>query len=236
MTRVLIIAHGVSTDVAGSMAGLDAVASNVAAHLDPCPVMATAIISAPDTIRQAVEKLAGNDGPVLVYPHFMTSGWFVSRKLPMLLAETGLTDYEMLTPFGIFPDIDRIIIDRAKAAFNERNMEPGASDLVLVAHGSGKNPAVFDAMEAMVAGIADQALFRRVTLVHLEQAPFLEEAAFGDRDGICLPLFALTGGHVRDDIPPGLASAEFTGSLLSPIGESDEAAAAIAVHLTRHLS
>ena len=43
------------------------------------------------------------------------------------------------------------------------------------------------------------------------------------RAAVCLPLFALTAGHVATDLPEQLSDGRFDGPLLSPIGEGTEA-------------
>lgn len=230
MIQILMVAHGVSTDPAGSMTGLQVIADRIAGHLGDNWQISTAILSTPASFETAIKTLSTDDGPVWIWPHFMTSGWFVTHKLPRLLDDAGLAQYRILPPFGVMPGIEQDICAHVTAAMAADGRVAAQSDLLLVGHGSGKNPAVFDAMEAMIAGAAIQQAFRRVSLVHLEQAPFLTKSDLGDLDGVCLPLFAMTGGHVRDDIPPGLTAAGFTGKLLPPFGESAEAAAAIAAY------
>ena len=71
--------------------------------------------------------------------------------------------------------------------------------------------------------------FDRVITGYVEEAPFLQDVA-GDIDGpaLCLPLFALSAGHVTGDVPEALEAAGFDGPLLPPIGAVPQVPALIA--------
>ena len=78
--------------------------------------------------------------------------------------------------------------------------------------------------------------FRRIVAGFIEEDPYLHDAAKGLESAICLPLFSLDAGHVREDVPEALARAAFRGVLLPRIGAHPAVPALIAASLARQAS
>ncbi|MDT8345494.1 MAG: cobalamin biosynthesis protein CbiX, partial [Thermohalobaculum sp.] len=76
---------------------MQALAAHVAGHLPGWRVRG-ATLAAPGALAAALAGLGG--APVLVYPHFMSDGWFVSDELPRRLAGAGGAGAEVLAPLG----------------------------------------------------------------------------------------------------------------------------------------
>ena len=69
---------------------------------------------------------------------------------------------------------------------------------------------------------------------YIEQAPYLADVASNmPSDGLCLPFFAQSGDHVKDDIPEALSSAKFDGTVLPALGTTPEVARLIAKAIQR---
>jgi sirohydrochlorin ferrochelatase len=217
MTRALIVAHGQPSDPGPAAQELQALAARVAAHL-PGWQVAAATLAEPGALEAAA---AGPPG--VVFPLFMAGGWFTRVNIPARLAKAGIAGWRMAEPFGCHPAVHDLA--RRIAA------EAGGSDVILAAHGSFKSP-VPSAIARQVAGlIAQDRPGARVIAGFIDQAPQLSAMAGFGPQALCLPFFAMAGGHVTDDIPAALAEAGFAGRLLPPLGLDPRVPALIAAAL-----
>jgi sirohydrochlorin ferrochelatase len=202
----LIVAHGQPSDPRPAGTALEALADRVQALIPGWQVYA-ATLAEDGAIARGVAGRAGG----VVFPMFMTGGWFTRVQIPKRLAEAraqvGAGGWTVLEPFGCDPAVHDLCVTLAR--------EAGAERVILAAHGSFKSPVPSDialhvaGRIAAEAGIACEAGF-------IDQDPQLSSLTGGA--GVCLPFFAAEGGHVSDDIPEALAKAGFTGHILPPVG------------------
>lgn len=204
----LIVAHGQPSDPAPAERELALLAAAVATHL-PNWRVTSATLADPHALTRAITGDAG-----VVYPMFMSGGWFTATHLPERLAAVGVANWRILAPFGLDPQVQALAVTIAQ----EATLGQTSPEILLAAHGSFRSPAPADVAYAMVtrlrgAGIA------QAKAGFIDQSPRLADVAhdFGP-NAICLPFFAAKGGHVIDDLPKALADAGFTGRLLPPLG------------------
>ncbi len=197
MSRLLIVAHGQPSDPAPAARDLADLACQVAVHL-PEWTVASATLAEPGAIEAAA---AG--APGLVFPLFMAGGWFTRVQIPQRLAQAGALGWQVLEPFGCDPAVHDLA--RRMAA------EAGGGDVIVAAHGSFKSPVPAAIAQAVANGIAADRPAARVEAGFIDQAPQLAGLTGFGKDAICLPFFAMSGGHVTDDIPSALAEAGFSG-------------------------
>lgn len=219
--RALIVAHGQPTDPAPAEADLARLAMAVAAYL-PTWQITSATLADPAALPRAV---TGPEG--IVYPMFMSGGWFTATHLPDRLAKAGGAGWHVLPAFGLDPQVQAL----ALAIANEACLGHAAPQLLLAAHGSFKSLAP-SAVAYAVADQLRQAGFAHVEAGFIDQSPRIADVArsFGP-DAVCLPFFAANGGHVITDLPEALAEAGFTGRLLPPLGLDPRVPALIAAAL-----
>ncbi|MEL7049337.1 MAG: CbiX/SirB N-terminal domain-containing protein, partial [Pseudomonadota bacterium] len=80
---------------------------------------------------------AASDAPVLVYPFFMSPGYFVNTVLPRRIKDIGLTDdCRILRPFGSDPSLIDVMHRHAIKSATKADLTPANSRLLLVGHGS----------------------------------------------------------------------------------------------------
>ncbi len=224
----LIVAHGSPVDPAPQEARLACLAAGVGALLPEWRVRG-ATLAAPDALETA---LGGLHAP-RVLPFFMAEGWFTRTELPRRLASAGADAAPVLLAFGSDPGLPDLAARIALDAAVEAGIDPGATTLLLAAHGSQVSPASARATRAMAATLSARCDFARVAVGFVEEAPYLVDAARGLGQALCLPLFALRAGHVVDDMPEALGAAGFAGPLLPPIGEHAAVPALLAAALRR---
>ena len=173
---------------------------------------------------------AAGDTP-LVYPLFMTDGWFVRSALPKRL---GQAKARILAPLGTDPDLPELVKSRLDNVLRGRGWQAGETSLLVASHGSGRSARSKEATEAFVAALSAQTEFKAVQTGYIEQDPRFDAVARGCiGQALCLPFFAAYGGHVKEDITEALAAARFNGPLLDPIGTFPAIPALIAQGLRR---
>ncbi len=173
----------------------------------------SATLANPDALPAALKQA----GPCpLVYPVFMTDGWFTQAALPKRLNGSRA---DVLPPLGVDPVLVPLAAHRLKAELEASGWSAEESCLVVAAHGSGRsrNPA----RETRDFANALQALtgFGTVRTGFIEEQPSLAEAlANSGSKAICLPFFASRRDHVLDDLPAAVKDAGFRGKVLEPVG------------------
>lgn len=224
----LIVAHGSPADPFPQEAALKALAVRVAMRLPGWRIAGTTL-AAEGALEQALSRL---DRP-LVYPFFMAEGWFTRTTLPRRLSAAGAGGLRQLPAFGTDPALPALMARVATEAARTAGMDPGATTLLLAAHGSRVSRASAEITEDMARRLRAATPFARIATGFVEEPPFLAEAARDLGPALCLPFFALRAGHVAQDVPEALAEAGFDGPLLPAIGEHADAAALIAAALAR---
>src|SRR5262249_47686029 len=134
-------------------------------------------ISGEPTIKEALDRLAA--GKVIVYPLFASSGYFTRDRLVHLLdaADDGTRKVEMLPPLGLDPGLPDVVVACAGQAAHTHGFRPETCAVILLAHGSRRDPASRQATEHMAREVARMSAFSDVRIAFLEERPFLDEAA-----------------------------------------------------------
>ena len=200
--HALIVAHGQPSDPRTAGGALEALAAQVQALLPGWEVRA-ATLAEEGAVARAVTGLPGG----VVFPMFMTGGWFTRVQIPKRLAEAGAVGWVVLEPFGCDPAVHDLCVAIAR--------EAGAREVVLAAHGSFKSAVPSDVARHVAGRIGDETGLD-VAVGFIDQEP--QVSSLTGRSGVCLPFFAAGGGHVSDDIPAALAEAGFAGRILPPVG------------------
>ncbi|MCZ7675854.1 MAG: cobalamin biosynthesis protein CbiX [Roseovarius sp.] len=160
--------------------------------------------------------LADAGSGALVYPLFMTEGWFTREALRARLSECRV---RVLPPYGRDPGLPAMAADLVAGVLRDKGWPARETRLFIAAHGSGRSPDSARDTHAFRDALAELAELAEIRVGFVEEPPFLADQAFDlGATSICLPFFAAQGGHVTDDIPEALELAQFEGVLLDPIG------------------
>lgn len=216
--RAVIVAHGQPSDPAPAEVDLAALAAAVAELLPNWKIM-SATLADPNSLARAVTGTHG-----LVYPMFMSGGWFTATHLPERLAAVGGKEWRILAPFGLDPRVQTLAVSIAE----EATLGQQLPEVLLAAHGSFRSPAPAD----VAYSIVDQLVAAGISQAKagfIDQSPRIADVACGfGPNAVCLPFFAAKGGHVVGDLPEALAAANFIGRLLPPLGLDPRVPALIA--------
>jgi len=230
---LLLAAHG-ERRTGSDNQGVAQLAARLQA-LGLAPAVGFGFVKGAPSISEAVRRLAGHD--LLVYPLFLSDGYFTRTLLPRQLSEAGAfargRTVRLLPPLGLDPALVDLVLDRARAVARARDWPEARTELVLLAHGSSNNPASRRAAERIAKSIARRNAFARVRPAFLEEAPFLDDAIVGSRGPVLVVgLFAGEGLHGGDDVPQRVAELgrpdlAFAGNVGAFEALSDVIAAAI---------
>ncbi len=164
-------------------------------------------------LDQALDRAGGTP---LIYPLFMTDGWFVRSVLPKRLGDVPA---HILPPLGVDPELVNLVTNALNVEMSRRAWAPCDTHLLVASHGSGRSPKSKEATETFVERLSERIGLAGLRTGYVEEAPFFKEIAQGNPDQtLCLPFFAAYGGHVKEDITEALSEADFKGDLLNPIG------------------
>ena len=225
----IIVAHGQPNAPAPAEAALAAYASKVQAGL-PGFRLGSASRADPGRLEAALGQVREGG---LIYPMFMSDGWFVRTALADRLGDAPVT---VMSPFGMDPDLPRIIA-RALMGREGRNRRP----IVLIGHGSANGrPAPERATRDFAFALENILRGAVIKVGFLEQSPSIADAMASlpdelRNDAICVPFFATEGDHVRKDIPAELDAIGFTGQVLSTISDFPGVDAMIAAAILQAL-
>jgi len=154
------------------------------------------------TVDEAIGALSSRD--IVVYPLFLSDGYFTRVALPRLVEEARRQDagraIRILPPLGLEPALADVIADEAAAAACSRANLPTEISIVLLAHGSQKDQASRLAAERMADHMRQRQSFCDTRIALLEESPSLAEAIEGMNGPIVVVgLFAGEGMHGADD-------------------------------------
>jgi sirohydrochlorin ferrochelatase len=156
---------------------------------------------------------------VLVYPMFMSDGYFVKKVLPERIRVAASATVRLLNPLGLDPGLPEIILRRSLQSAKTAGFDPTEADLLLVGHGSKLGRASAEATEGVAQRLRAMAAFATVSTAFLEEEPFLEEAfARAERPLVVAGLFSGEGMHGHDDIPSAMERAAVPCIYTRPIG------------------
>lgn len=186
-----LIAHA---EAMAGMAGIAAVGAGV--------------LKGEPTIEQALATVAA-EGPeeILVYPYFMSDGYFVSKVLPQRIRDAGpVPPTRILPPLGLDPGLPALMIAAALGAASGAGFVAEASRLLIVGHGSQGSRASALATELLATRLAATGHFNEVSAAFLEEPPFVRDSLEGQRPPtVVAGFFSGDGLHAAQDVPEAIA-------------------------------
>ena len=200
VTALLIAAHGERQPGAGNESTFR-IARAVAAKGLVAEVVVGFINGVP-TVAEALASLAARK--VIVYPLFASNGYFTRDRLVQILDEANGQGraIQILQPLGLDPGLPKLLADRAADVARECGLSPEALTVILLAHGSRRNPASREATEWLASELAKRGVCRDVKMALLEERPHLQDAVQSIAGpAIVMGIFSGSGLHGARDAP-----------------------------------
>ena len=234
---LLLAAHG-ERHADADNAGVARLARGLAAEGVAAEVGAGFIKGTP-TVDEAIRALSSRD--IVIYPLFLSDGYFTRVALPRLVEQARHQDaarkISILSPLGLDPALGGLIADEALSVALTHAISPADTTVVLLAHGSKKDEASRTAAEQMAEHVRQRRRFRDTRVALLEEAPSLVEATADVRGPvIVVGLFAGEGMHGANDARRLVAElARSDMILIGPVGTFAGIASVIAAAVARHV-
>jgi sirohydrochlorin ferrochelatase len=223
----LIVSHGQPSEPAPAAQDLNLLAQSIAKLAGGRAVMA-ATLAQEGALARALAQL-GPRG--IVFPMFMSGGWFTRVALAEKLRAAGGQGWQVLEPFGCEAAVHDLARDVVVAAL--QGQDRARAQVLIAAHGSFKSSAPSDVATSLASSLKAHLGLARSEAAFIDQTPRLADATGFGPNAICLPFFAAMGGHVTHDIPRALEDARFAGRVLPPLGLHPNVPALIAAALAR---
>lgn len=149
------------------------------------------------SFRDVLRTVEGDK--VYAVPIFTSEGYFVDEVVPR---ELGLPrdGVAYTSPVGTHPSMIDVVVDRARSVYDGPTQDAA---LVLVGHGTERNPNSANAVYQH-AGRADQkGVFAEVEAVFMDEKPYVENLSdhVEASDVVVVPFFVSDGYHTQEDIP-----------------------------------
>ncbi len=214
VTEALLVSHGQPSQPRAGEEHVKALADQVGLHLPNWSVR-SATLAAPDALERALDICRRDP---LVFPVFMTDGWFTKTALPKRLAQSAT---RQLPPLGTLPDLPELAARLLRKSIERRNWSPDECEILIAGHGSATGPDAARRTNQFAAALGRFLPVTAIRVGFLEQAPYLSDvAARCRRKTVELPFFAAPGGHVCEDVPQALNMAGFNGVRLPCLGQA----------------
>lgn len=174
-----------------------------------------------DSVAAALVGLS--DRPVVAVPYFMSDGYFAREALPRALAAAGRAvdgkATRLAPPVGLDPALASLIASRALTGCDRLGASADRCRVLLIAHGSTRDPASADATIAQAERVKRARRFADVETAFLDQRPTIGEVLeMGEGPLVAVGLFAAGGPHADDDVPVALGGygggpSHYTGAI-----------------------
>jgi len=222
---LIVVGHGTGT--AAGDAALHALAAALAGQ-SPFARIKAAVLNGGPTLSEALD--GAENGPVYLLPFMMSDGvTFRQRLLQAMLHLPGARTPHLFPPLGLNPGLAELIVKRAEDTAKSASWPAADCRLLLIAHGSPRDPASAQAAHGHQECIAAQGRFADVETAFLDQPPQLDDVLAQDGAPLLgVGLFAGEGRHGAEDMERAFSRAACPARYCGAIG-SDEGLAALAV-------
>ncbi len=210
-SALILVGHG-STRGGGSNPALHAHAAALRARRLFAEVYTAALYGAPAPSDALAAAKASGVHNIYIAPLFMSDGQFARVILPRALGTDRPSNrsgpcVRVCGPLGLRPELTALILRRATEAATRAGLVPGASELLLIGHGSTRDPASHAATEWHAGQARAAGAFQAVRTAFLDQAPFLDGVLrIRTRPAIAVGLFAAGDLHAGADVPRLIAA------------------------------
>ncbi len=215
-TALLLCAHG-------SPGGGEALARRAAALGRRLGFAETAgaLLYGEPRLEEAVAGLTS--ARVCVVPLLLSEGTTFAALGDRLQDLGGASRFALCRPLGTHPWLASGLLAAAEAEARSAGWPTQDLALVLVGHGSRRNPASREATQRLARQVGRAAWRLRVACAFLEEPPALDAvlAAAPERRIVVAGCFSEQGRHAREDVPALIAASGRQVRYLGPIGAAD---------------
>jgi sirohydrochlorin ferrochelatase len=174
----------------------------------------------PDLAKALREAEEASCERILVYPFFMSGGYFVDIKLRERIAAAKLcASVHVLRPLGLDPALAGLLLERSIHAACASGFEVGRTALLVGGHGSKRRGASAEATEAAARFMRTHSPFLEVATAFIEEKPLVcDTLARLSAPTVIACFFSGEGLHGGHDVPAAMRRARAPCVYTRPIG------------------
>lgn len=173
------------------------------------------------------EALADLSAPrVVLVPVLMAEGYTLRVMERRLAAADTAHRARLARPLGTHPDIARIAAGLGERAGHAQGWTPRRAALLLVGHGTLRDPASGDTVRRHASALGRTGRFAAVRTAFLDEPPSIAEALAGlpPMPAAAVGMFTDAGMHGEQDVPRLLAECPRETAYAGPLGPEPEVA------------
>jgi sirohydrochlorin cobaltochelatase len=157
---------------------------------------------------------------VLIYPFFMSGGYFAGKVLPQRILKASLAvPVTLLEPLGLNPALPPLLLRRSLDRAREAALAPENTRLIVAAHGSKFGRASAEAAEQVAEVVRRESPFYETVTAFIEEPPFIADALRSATQPVVVAgLFSGEGLHGHDDLDAAIQRAGAPCVYTRPIG------------------
>jgi AsmA protein len=157
---------------------------------------------------------------VIIYPMFMSVGYFVKTVLAERVSAAGLkTPTGILQPLGLDKRVPLLMLESALRGVKSAELDPATARLLVAGHGSKHGPENADSTKRAARSLAPHSPFARIETAFLEEQPFIADALENySGTSVVAGFFSGDGLHASNDIPEAIKQSGARALYTGPIG------------------
>ncbi len=164
------------------------------------------------SFREVLRMIESDD--VYLVPNFISEGYFTQTVIPRELrldgplTRLGNRTLKYCEPVGSHPSMTDVILHRARET--APGVDPAATSLLIVGHGTNLNDNSAKAAKDQVRWIGELGLYGEVVATYMEEPPLISdwEKLTACPNVVVVPFFIADGLHSYQDIPVLLGTEE----------------------------
>lgn len=160
------------------------------------------------------------DGEVLLVPYLMAEGYTLKTMQHRVAEHPSGGRVTITRPVGTQAAVTQLIAEKALSACHDAGWSPAETALLVVGHGTVRNPASGVTTQAHARALARQGHFSQVATAFLDQPPAIAEAVAGlaAAQVLAIGFFTDAGSHGQEDVPERLSETGRPWTYAGPIG------------------
>ncbi len=216
---LVLAAHG---DRGGSMRN-EGIARHVAAlaGTNRYASVSGGVLNGEPSLEAALRQAdASGAKQIIIYPLFMSAGYFVKTVLADRISAAGLEKPTgILQPFGVDQRVPLLMLESALRAAKTAGLDPAQARLLVAGHGSKQGPENADATKRAARILAPHSPFARIETSFLEEPPHIIDALENYSGmSVVAGFFSGDGMHAGGDIPYAIQQSGAKALYTGPVG------------------
>lgn len=180
----------------------------------------------------------GDADRLIIFPLFFSDGYLVSREIPEILLDAGLSDAVVLPATHNLPGFTELASQHVRRTLNRRGWDGADTTVFLVPHGLKTATESQPDMMRFADRLRRQTPSCDIQIANIEGAPSLTDwrSMSSRKNALFVPMLAGGGTHARQDLPEMIARQQGEEiAILPPVGAWNDLPELVRAEAERHV-